>query len=245
MKLKPVMTAAWTAAALGLSLGFAAPAAAEEIRCGSRPGASNYCNADTSRGVELVYQHSAYACYYDDTWGYDRSGIWVANGCSATFRIGKKDKGKGDTAAAIGLGVLALGILAATSGDDGDPNRREPPPPPPGYGPGGYPPPPPPGGYPSGSYPPPPPPGSYGPGGYPPPPPPPPQGGYYQTRPYKVVSCNSAKNKYAYCAVRVRSDVELIRQRSSSACRFNTSWGYDRRGIWVDKGCRADFAVYN
>jgi hypothetical protein len=45
--------------------------------------------------------------------------------------------------------------------------------------------------------------------------------------------------------VRVRSDVELIRQRSTSACRFNTSWGYDRRGVWVNKGCRADFAVYN
>jgi hypothetical protein len=59
------------------------------------------------------------------------------------------------------------------------------------------------------------------------------------------VSCNSNKNKYNYCPVRVRSDVELIRQRSTSACRFNTSWGYDRRGVWVNKGCRADFAVYN
>jgi len=243
MKLKPVMTAASAAAAIGLSLAFAAPAAADELRCGSRPGASNYCSADTSRGVELIYQHSSYACYYDDTWGYDRNGIWVANGCSATFRLGKKDKGKGDTAAAIGLGILALGILAATSSDDGDPNRNEPPPPPPGYGPGGYPPPPPPGGYPSGSYPPPPPPGSYGPGGYPPPPPPP-QGGYY-SRPHKVVSCNSNKNKYTYCAVRVRSDVELIRQRSTSSCRFNTSWGYDRKGVWVNKGCRADFVVYD
>lgn len=241
MKLKRVATTAWTATALGLSLVFAAPAAAQDLRCGSRPGASNYCNADTSRGVELVYQHSGYGCYYNDTWGYDRNGIWVANGCSATFRLGRKEKGKGDTAAAIGLGILALGILAATSGDDGDPNRREPPAS--GYGPGGYPPPPPPGGYPSGSYPPPPPPGAYGPGGYGPPPPPP-QGGYY-SRPYQVVSCNSKNNKYAQCAVRVRSHVELIQQRSNSACRFNSSWGYDRRGIWVDKGCRADFAVYN
>lgn len=239
--MRSAATTAWTATALGLSLAFASPAAAQDIRCGSRPGASNYCNADTSRGVELVYQHSGYGCYYNDTWGFDRNGIWVANGCSATFRLGKRDKGKGDTAAAIGLGILALGILAATSGDDGDPNRREPPGS--GYGPGGYPPPPPPGGYPQGSYPPPPPPSAYGPDGYGPPPPPP-QGGYYG-RPYQVVACNSKNNRYTQCAVRVRSHVELIRQRSNSSCRFNASWGYDRRGIWVDKGCRADFAVYN
>jgi len=239
--MRTAATTAWAATALGLSLAFAAPAAAQDIRCGSRPGASNYCNADTSRGVELVYQHSGYGCYFNDTWGFDRNGIWVANGCSATFRLGKRDKGKGDTAAAIGLGILALGILAATSGDDGDANRREPPGS--GYGPGGYPPPPPPGGYPSGSYPPPPPPSAYGPDGYGPPPPPP-QGGYYG-RPYQVVACNSKNNRYTQCPVRVRSHVELIRQRSNSACRFNTSWGYDRRGVWVDKGCRADFAVYN
>lgn len=241
MKLKPVMTAALTAATLGLSLGTASPAAANEVRCNSSPRTSNYCNADTSRGVELVYQHSGFGCNFNDTWGYDRGGIWVANGCSATFRLGKKDKGKGDTAAAIGLGILALGIIAATSGDDSSGDRG----PQPGYGPGGYPPPPPPGGYGPGGYPPPPPggygpggygPGGYGPGGYGP------GGGY--NRPYKIVSCNSGNNKYAFCSARVRSDVELINQRSSSACRFNESWGYNRRGVWVDKGCRADFAVY-
>ena len=37
--------------------------------------------------------------------------------------------------------------------------------------------------------------------------------------------------------------VQLLKQRSDSACRQGYSWGYDRRGIWVDHGCRADFQI--
>jgi hypothetical protein len=35
----------------------------------------------------------------------------------------------------------------------------------------------------------------------------------------------------------------MINQRSGSRCEQGYSWGYDRRGIWVDHGCRADFAI--
>jgi hypothetical protein len=45
--------------------------------------------------------------------------------------------------------------------------------------------------------------------------------------------------------VRIRSHAELVRQRSRNSCRFNKTWGYDRRGVWVSKGCRADFAIYD
>jgi hypothetical protein len=34
----------------------------------------------------------------------------------------------------------------------------------------------------------------------------------------------------------------LAQQRSDSPCTRGTSWDYDDRGIWVDNGCRADFA---
>ena len=37
---------------------------------------------------------------------------------------------------------------------------------------------------------------------------------------------------------------QLVRQKSKNACRFNQSWGYDSRGVWVSKGCRAQFAIY-
>jgi hypothetical protein len=46
-----------------------------------------------------------------------------------------------------------------------------------------------------------------------------------------------------YCDADTRDGVRLLRQRSDAACRQGSSWGYDRRGIWVDRGCRADFEV--
>jgi len=35
----------------------------------------------------------------------------------------------------------------------------------------------------------------------------------------------------------------LIRIRSEAPCVFGQTWGFDDRGVWVDRGCRADFAV--
>jgi hypothetical protein len=46
-----------------------------------------------------------------------------------------------------------------------------------------------------------------------------------------------------YCQADTRGGVQLIKQRSDSSCRQGRSWGFDRRGIWVDHGCRADFQV--
>lgn len=37
--------------------------------------------------------------------------------------------------------------------------------------------------------------------------------------------------------------VKLRRKLSSSPCDEGRSWGYDDRGIWVDRGCRAEFEV--
>ncbi len=35
----------------------------------------------------------------------------------------------------------------------------------------------------------------------------------------------------------------MLRQHGNADCRQGYSWGYDQRGIWVDRGCRADFEV--
>jgi hypothetical protein len=35
----------------------------------------------------------------------------------------------------------------------------------------------------------------------------------------------------------------LVRQRSGSPCIEGRTWGRDRSGVWVDRGCRADFEV--
>lgn len=58
------------------------------------------------------------------------------------------------------------------------------------------------------------------------------------------VICESLSRRTARCAVRVRNEVELVEQLSSDECRFDWSWGYDERGIWVAHGCRAEFIVY-
>jgi hypothetical protein len=57
------------------------------------------------------------------------------------------------------------------------------------------------------------------------------------------VTCSSDDMRRHYCGVDTRDGVRMVRQRSEAACREGYSWGSDRRGIWVDHGCRADFEV--
>ena len=59
----------------------------------------------------------------------------------------------------------------------------------------------------------------------------------------QIVSCSSDDMHRHYCPADTRGGVQLLKQRSDSSCRQGYSWGYDRRGIWVDHGCRADFQV--
>jgi hypothetical protein len=59
----------------------------------------------------------------------------------------------------------------------------------------------------------------------------------------QIVSCSSDDMHKHYCPADTRGGVQLVKQRSDSSCRQGRSWGYDRRGIWVDRGCRADFQV--
>jgi len=55
--------------------------------------------------------------------------------------------------------------------------------------------------------------------------------------------CESVNNTRHRCAIDTRMGVQLSRQMSDNNCVFNKSWGYDDKGIWVDKGCRAEFSV--
>jgi len=55
--------------------------------------------------------------------------------------------------------------------------------------------------------------------------------------------CASNDFNFHGCQVNTFGGVRLIRQRSEAPCVFGQTWGYDDRGIWVDRGCRADFTV--
>ncbi|HWC20544.1 MAG TPA: DUF3011 domain-containing protein [Terriglobales bacterium] len=57
------------------------------------------------------------------------------------------------------------------------------------------------------------------------------------------LTCSSDDGRKHYCESDIQGEAELVRQRSGSPCRQGYSWGNDRRGIWVDHGCRADFQL--
>lgn len=89
-----------------------------------------------------------------------------------------------------------------------------------------------------GSRPPPPPPSPQYP--YPGQPPPPDYPGYGP----QTVSCGSPQHRMLRCGVpEYWRGARLVQQTSHAACVEGRSWGFDRAGIWVDKGCGAQFLV--
>jgi hypothetical protein len=62
------------------------------MTCKSQPGGREHCAADTSRGVVLLSSSGSAPCLLGKTWGYDDTGIWVSDGCSAEFLAGPAAK---------------------------------------------------------------------------------------------------------------------------------------------------------
>ncbi|MBW8367290.1 MAG: DUF3011 domain-containing protein [Arenimonas sp.] len=150
---------------------------AAEVRCSSNDGRNRFCGVDTRGGVRLVRQESRSPCIQGRSWGYDRRGIWVSNGCRGRFQVGA---GSGYRQADYGRGYDQRGYSDF------------------GYGAG-------------------------------------PQ----------VVRCESRDERQRFCRVPGGlRDAQIVRQLSHTRCQFNYNWGYQRDGIWVDLGCRAEFSVY-
>ncbi|MBK6435864.1 MAG: DUF3011 domain-containing protein [Rhodanobacteraceae bacterium] len=57
------------------------------IRCQSKRDRDNYCTADTSGGVKMREVLSRAPCVEGDSWGFDKTGIWVRKGCRADFDV--------------------------------------------------------------------------------------------------------------------------------------------------------------
>lgn len=71
------------------------------VRCESNDGGVRACPVDPRGGVRLVRQLSRSACVEGHSWGVDRGGIWVSNGCRAEFEVGHRGnrgygRGRGD-----------------------------------------------------------------------------------------------------------------------------------------------------
>jgi len=62
------------------------------VRCGSRNFSYNLCQVDTGRGsdVRVSRQISGSACVEGRTWGWNRAGIWVDQGCDAEFVVDRR-----------------------------------------------------------------------------------------------------------------------------------------------------------
>ncbi len=65
----------------------------QQVRCESNDGRNRTCPMDTRGGVRLIRQISRTACIEGRTWGINRVGVWVTDGCRADFRAGGNNYG--------------------------------------------------------------------------------------------------------------------------------------------------------
>lgn len=58
-------------------------------------------------------------------------------------------------------------------------------------------------------------------------------------------TCQSRDRRYNFCSVDTGqgSQVRIERQTSETACIEGRTWGWNRAGVWVDRGCSAVFVV--
>jgi len=59
----------------------------------------------------------------------------------------------------------------------------------------------------------------------------------------RTITCASEDGRRKVCQADTSNGVKLVRQLSDAKCKEGSSRGHDARGIWVDKGCGADFVV--
>ncbi len=226
-----------------LSVALPALGQGNVVLCASEDGRRHTCATDTRGGVQLTRQHSGSPCVQGSTWGFDRQGIWVDRGCRAEFTVGNYNA-RGPMG-----GPMGSGQVISCSSDDGrrhlcPADTR--------------------GGvqmthqhsesactqgstwgfdrqgiwvdrgcraeFTVGNY------NARGPmggpiGG--------PMGGG------QVISCSSDDGRRHLCPADTRGGVQMTHQHSESACTQGSTWGFDRQGIWVDHGCRAEFTLTN
>ena len=219
------------------------------VRCESNDGRMNRCTLPGGGGrVVLERQHSRTACLEGRTWGQDRGGVWVDDGCRADFRVSGYGGGYNDGYYGGGNNNGGYGQTFRCESDDGRTRQCN------GNGRGRaqlvkqlsrasciegrtwgsnnngvwvsqgcrgeftM-------GGAGGGYG-----GNYG-SGYGGP-------GYGMGRLFR---CESDDGRTRECAANTRAGVQLVRQLSRAACIQGRTWGYARNGIWVSDGCRAEF----
>jgi hypothetical protein len=59
----------------------------------------------------------------------------------------------------------------------------------------------------------------------------------------EIITCRSNNGRFSRCAANTRFGVQMDRQISGASCVEGRTWGYDDDGIWVDRGCSAEFII--
>lgn len=196
------------------------------VRCESRDSGRQRCAMDVSRGVQMVRQLSEQACIREGSWGVDEHGVWVAHGCRAEFaatvpatararRVVRCESSGRSERCPVLLRGLPVRLIRQQSMMPCHEGRTW------GYG----------------------------------------RNEIWVSRGCKgqfevaaedgsgfvdvprQVTCESRHKLRRECGVSVSRKVTLVRQLSGSPCEEGRSWGWDRNGIWVDKGCRAEFSA--
>ncbi|WP_197427200.1 DUF3011 domain-containing protein [Noviluteimonas gilva] len=98
------------------------PAQPGVVECSSSNGRIQRCPVDARGGVVLQTQYSRSGCYQNETWGFDATGVWVSNGCRASFLVGQPPQnhssGKNTAAAVAAVALIAAAVLAANKDKD-------------------------------------------------------------------------------------------------------------------------------
>lgn len=199
------------------------------LRCESTDGRQRYCPADTRGGVRLVRQMSKAPCVQGTTWNSDGRGIWVDQGCRGEFMLERAGWGNGGSGATgqtfrcesrdgrwqqCATDARRVELVRQLSDKPCIRGRT--------WGTDAR------GVWVSGGCR-----AEFSARG---------QGGWGNSQP-QIVRCESPDGRQRTCPTAVRGDVRLLRQLSRTPCVEGQTWGVGRDGIWVDRGCRAEFEV--
>lgn len=164
MVVKPLHWLGLVIAALVSALFIAAPASAQSntrITCESWQ--FRYAQCPVPNAIDARISRVIAGDCRPGNWGYDRSGVWVNNGCRAVFDVAVRGNG---------------GNWGNSGGSGGG----------------------------------------------------------------QFVRCESWQFQPARCNMNTRGGVRIQRVIAGD-CRQNQTWGWDRNAVWVNGGCRADFAA--
>lgn len=206
-----------------------------KLVCESLNNIKHTCRADTTNGVTLTKRLSANACIRGRSWGTNDEGVWVDNGCRAEFmvhdggstaqaafartlRCESKNDGRTICPTDTSFGVQLAQQISQSNcalGRDW------------GYDQTGI-------WVDNGCR------ADFRVGGY--------RAGtnssmISSSSTTPTLRCESRDGQRSYCRANTSFGVTLQQRLSDSMCVRGESWGYDENGIWVDKGCRAEFLL--